>query len=138
MYIDLIIIWLQFFKLKLFKWSYHFHMKPNFFQLLDLFRCNNFSLSSLKPLKHLNYLDISQCSDVEYCTDLESEESFFKCCQQIKWFFMGRSSHHMFGSRSYGTVAELIIRDMIQNCKGLMISDFSFKSWKVFCILASS
>ncbi|KAL5260015.1 hypothetical protein ACHWQZ_G010210 [Mnemiopsis leidyi] len=91
---------------------------PNL-KLLDLFRCNNFSLSSLKPLKHLNYLDISQCSDVEYCTDLESEESFFKCCQQIKWFFMGRSSHHMFGSRSYGTVAELIIRDMIQNCKDI-------------------
>ena len=101
-------------------------MQLHSFQLLDLFRCKDFSLSTLKPLKNLEYLDISQCSDVIYHghVNLESEdpeESFFTSCHKMKWFFMGRSSHHMFGSQPSGTIAELITRDMIQNCKGEII-----------------
>ena len=102
-------------------------MQPHSFQLLDLFRCKDFSLSTLKPLKNLEYLDISQCSDVVYRGHVhweseDPEESFFASCQKMKWFFMGRSSHHMFGSQPWtGTIAELITRDMIENCKGEII-----------------
>ena len=56
-----------------------------------------------------------------YSQDSETEEltgSFFESCKEIKWFFMERSSHYMFGSKPYGVCAELIIRDMIKHCKG--------------------